>query len=301
MNLLTRMGSLWKAYEAGSQKVLAINRRNLEYVYPHNPRASYELADNKVRTKEVMRAAGVSVPETYRVYGKVYQLIRLQQDLEAYTDFVIKPARGRAGGGILVITGREQGDWLTLDGVRLNKADLQKHISDIIFGIYSFDLSDQAIVEQRIEQHSGMDALSPIGMADVRVVMFQDRPAMAMTRVPTRLSGGKANLHLGAVGVGIDMASGSTVHADYEGREISAHPDTGTDLVGIAIPHWEPLLEMSVQAAVAVPLKYLGVDIVVTQNGPILLEINARAGLNIQNANSSGLVPALKRDDVDES
>jgi len=277
-----------------AEAVLSMNRRNLHYIYTRNERTHYPLADNKLLAKEVLVAAGVRMPETYRAYGYFYELRNLERDLDAYHDFVIKPAQGSGGSGIIVIVGRHNRDWLGISGKIYTLYDLQKHISDIIFGVYSFDLGDQAIIESRIVQHPEMQELSPLGLADVRVIMCDDRPVMAMTRIPTRQSDGKANLHQGALGVAIDIASGITTQAQFLGQAIDTHPDSGMHLIGRQIPFWPQVVELARLAARAVPLKYLGVDISISPDGPQLLEINVRPGLEIQNVNGRGMLRALE-------
>ncbi len=274
--------------------VLSMNRRNLHYIYTRNERKHFPLADDKLLAKEVLVAAGVRMPETYRTYSYFYELRGLEQDLAPYHDFVIKPAQGSGGSGIIVIVGRSGRDWLGISGKIYTLYDLKKHISDIIFGVYSFDLGDRAIIESRITQHPEMEVLSPLGLADVRVIMCDDVPVMSMTRIPTRQSEGKANLHQGALGVAIDLASGVTTHARFLGQPVATHPDTGIPLIGRTLPFWPEIIALAKLAARAVPLKYLGVDISIAPDGPQLLEINVRPGLEIQNVNERGMLPILQ-------
>ena len=119
---------------------------------------------------------------------------------------------------------------------------------------------------------------------------------MAMLRCSTRESDGKANLHQGAVGVGIDMASGKALFAVQHDNPVTKHPDTGYDFSELEIPHWEKMLTLSASCYEVTHLGYLGVDIVLDKNlGPLILELNARPGLAIQIANRTG---ALKRFDM---
>ncbi len=289
--------SLWlHEVRERSSHVLSMNRRNLHFIYPRNPRVHFPLADDKLKAKEVLVPAGVPMPQTYLVYSYFYELRNLAEDLSAYRDFVIKPAQGSAGNGIIVIAGRnEDGNWVGVNGKVYTLYDLQKHITDILYGIFSFDLGDQAVIESRVEQHPEMLQLSPLGLADVRIILCDEIPVLAMSRIPTRQSSGKANLHQGAVGVAIDLASGKTTHARFLGEEITDHPDTSRPLVGNAIPCWNDILAVAQRAAKVVPLKYLGVDIVVSNQGPLLLEINVRPGLEIQNVNQRGMLSILQQ------
>jgi len=235
------------------------------------------------------------------VYGYFYELRNLANDLSQFNDFVIKPAMGSGGGGIVVIAGRSDdgNSWLGINGKVYTLQDLRKQISDIIFGVYSFGLSDEAVIEERIIQHQAIEDISPYGLADVRMILCQHRPILAMIRLATRKSHGTANLHQGAVGVGIDLCTGITRHATQKGRSITHHPDSGAALTGVEIPCWQELLDTGARVARQSPLKYLGVDIAIAKDGPRLLEINVRPGLEIQNANARGMRGILETHNVD--
>jgi alpha-L-glutamate ligase-like protein len=118
---------------------------------------------------------------------------------------------------------------------------------------------------------------------------------MAMLRLPTKASGGRANLHQGGIGAGVDLDTGVTTRAVMLNHLADRHPDTGLSLVGLRVPYWPQILEMARRVSAAVDLGYLGVDIVVDRDeGPLLLEANARPGLAIQIANGQGLLGRLE-------
>jgi alpha-L-glutamate ligase-like protein len=119
---------------------------------------------------------------------------------------------------------------------------------------------------------------------------------MAMVRLPTRLSDGKANLHQGAIGVGIDIPTGLTRRGVWGNEIIREHPDTERSIVGIEIPKWAELLEMASRCYELSGLGYVGVDFVLDHSkGPMILELNARPGLAIQIANGNGLQHRLHK------
>jgi len=299
---MSRRGWLatWRQFRQGCSRVLAMNQRNLGFIYPNNARRHFPLADNKLMTKQLLGQGGVPVPETYRSYASFFELRRLAEELAPFDEFVIKPARGSGGGGIVVIGGREGDGWRSIGGRSYTLEEIRRHIADIIFGIYSFGLADEAIIEARIAQHPELEELSPFGLPDVRIILYRDDPVMAMLRVPTRASDGKANLHQGALGVGIDIATGRAHHAIHKGEAVTHHPDSGQPLLDLQLPCWKEVLRISRQAAEAVPLKYLGIDLAIGASGPLILEINVRPGIEIQNANMTGMRPLLERTDLAE-
>ena len=289
MDFMKKIAGFYK----NSTGVLTINQRNLQYVYPRNRRKHYPLADNKILTKELLIPAGVPMPETFKIYSNFYELAGLADDLAPHGAFVIKPAKGRVGGGIITISGRRGNKWLGPDEKVYDLYDLKRHISDIIFGVFSYDLHDRAIIEELIVQHQDLQDLSPFGLADVRLIIMDDKTIMPMLRIPTQISGGKSNLHQGALGVGIDPASGVTNNAVWMGEEINRHPDSDVALVGRKLPCWDEIIKIGETASRITPLNYLGIDIGIGEKGPVLLEINVRPGLEIQNINNCGLRTAM--------
>ncbi|KPJ92251.1 MAG: hypothetical protein AMJ53_09760 [Gammaproteobacteria bacterium SG8_11] len=183
MKSLAYLFKQWRTVRRNQGQVLSMNERNLHYVYPHNQRSDYPVADNKLLTKDIVRELGVPTPQTFFAYSYFYELRNLQADLQQYTDFVIKPASGSGGGGIIVIAGRQGDCWTSVGGTLYTLQDLRKHITDIIFGVYSFGLHDQAIIESRVVQHSEIDLLSPFGLADVRLILCRHEPVLAMMRL----------------------------------------------------------------------------------------------------------------------
>lgn len=279
--------------EAG---VLGINRRNADFTLAYNPRRYYPLVDDKLLTKDLARKAGAAVPDLYGVVEANADIKRLRGTLSAYDDFVIKPAQGSQGQGIVVVTGR-MGDHLRLaDGSITDRQSLEFHISNILAGIYSLGgQPDKALIEYRVKFNPVFERISFRGVPDVRIIVFLGVPVMAMVRLPTAASGGKANLHQGAIGAGVDIASGRTLTAVWRNEIVEVHPDTGNHVSGAIIPHWPRLLDIAARSYEMTGLGYQGIDLVLDADlGPLILELNARPGLNIQIANSAGLLPRLE-------
>lgn len=278
-------------------RMVGINRRNLTLVYPHNARRDYPLADDKLLAKERFAAAAVPAPETLAVCDGLYAVPGTVAGLAGRSRFVVKPANGSGGRGILVVGDwREDGSWSRAGGAALTPLQVQRHLADIVFGVHSSQLEDRAFIERRIDPHPLFAELWADGLCDVRVVTLRGTPVMSMIRVPTAESGGRANLHQGGLGIAIDLATGRTFRAVHRGAAVARHPESGSALLGLEVPAWPGVLDVARRAAAAVSLGYLGVDVVVDrERGPLVLEINARPGLEIQNVNGVGLGDALAR------
>lgn len=278
------------------QGLLGMNQRNGDYIMCYNQRRFYPLVDDKLRTKQLAMDAGIAVPELLGVIEIEHQVRDLAEMLGGRTDFVIKPAQGSGGNGIMVITGRRAGRYIRASGVVATTDEIQHFVSNILSGMYSLGgLPDKAMIEYRVKPHPVFDAVSHQGVPDIRTIVFRGVPVAAMVRLPTRQSDGKANLHQGAVGVGVDLLTGRTLDGVWLNRVIDEHPDSGQSIRAIEIPEWDRLLELAARSYDLTQLGYLGVDVVLDRDhGPLVLEYNARPGLSIQIANQAGLVKRLQ-------
>lgn len=287
---------LFSGKQLRKQGLLGLNQRNADYISRYNPRKNYPLVDDKRRTKELAALAGIAVPELYGVVEIVHQIESLQRVLDGREEFVIKPAHGSGGDGILVITGKVNDRYRKCNGRLLDEAELGFHISNILSGGYSLGgLPDCALIEYRVNFDPVFEPVSYQGVPDIRTLVFRGVPILAMIRLPTRLSLGRANLHQGAVGVGIDLATGTTQGGVWHEESVERHPDTGELISGLMIPCWSEILKLSARCHDLTEMGYIGVDVVIDkQLGPLMLEINARPGLSIQLANKLGLLARLR-------
>jgi len=286
--------------------VLGLNARNGQYIMPANERRYYRLVDNKIICKQRLIEANVAVPALLGEINSQYEAGHLKNRLEGLSEFVIKPASGSGGDGILVITGQRDRHWLGGGGKLLDLGDIQYHVAGILAGMYSLGGQvDSAMIEALIHTSPAMREIAPEGVPDIRIILYRGVPVMAMTRLPTRRSGGKANLHQGAIGAGINLVTGKTLSAVMNSSIVTVHPDTGQNVVGFSIPEWSDLLTIATRCYDAVPLGYLGVDLVIDRDhGPLVLEMNARPGLAIQIANNEGIghrLAAIDNQDQAES
>jgi alpha-L-glutamate ligase-like protein len=268
----------------------------VDYTLRWNPRRLYPLVDDKLVTKRLCQEAGIPVPELLAVARQHFEIPRLLAALAEREAFVLKPAHGAMGNGILVVVGRAGRHFLRSGGRRLSADDLRYHAASIISGLYALGgQPDFALIEELLIAHPSLLEICLEGAPDVRVIVHRGIPVMSMTRFPTRRSGGRANLHQGAIGAGVDLETGRILHGVQGMHAVERHPDSGRPLRGVAIPHFERVLEIAVRATDLTGLGYVGADVVVDARlGPVILELNARPGLAIQLANRAGLLPRLR-------
>ena len=284
-----------KIFKNNKIGLLNINMRNGKFINANNPRKYYPSVDNKLLTKKLAIEKSIPVPDVYHIVENTRDLKNIKNILKKHNEFVIKPATGSGGNGILIITGKYENYYQKNNKELITEDDLFYHISNILSGMYSLGShQDQAIIEYKINPSPIFSEISTIGVPDIRVIVYKKVPAMAMLRLPTNLSNGKANLHQGAIGVGINFKDGSLKGGVFKKKLLPYHPDTLQDFKDFTIPKWDDILILAQKCGDLTKLGYIGVDIVIDKNkGPLVLELNARPGLSIQLANNSGLLKSL--------
>lgn len=271
--------------------IVGMNKRNVELIAKNNDRKLYPLVDDKLKTKKLLLEAGISTPKLLGAVRSQGNVRELGPFLEDQPPFVMKPAKGSGGKGILVITDHGDGAYSKPSGQQISLIDVQNHASNTLSGLFSLGgCNDVAVLEEMINFSKEFEGFSYQGVPDIRVIVYKGYPMMAMTRLSTSDSDGKANLHQGAVGVGIDIVLGKALKAVQFGRPILNHPDTEKDLSLFHVPDWQNFLLLAARCYDITGLGYLGVDIVLDEKkGPMILELNARPGLAIQVANGIGM------------
>jgi alpha-L-glutamate ligase-like protein len=277
--------------------LMGLGQRNAEFILAYNKRRFYPRVDDKLITKQLAIDAGLPVPELFAVVREEHEISELHRKIEQREQFVVKPAHGSGGDGILVINGRRGDKYRRSNGQLMSREEFEHHLSNGLSGLFSLGgHPDHLLVEYCVQFDPIFDQVSYKGVPDVRIIVFLGYPVMAMIRLPTRLSDGKANLHQGAIGVGIDIPTGLTRRGVWGTEPVKEHPDTEHSIVGLQIPRWKDLLEMSSRCHELSQLGYIGVDFVLDKNnGPMILELNARPGLAIQIANGNGLLHRLRK------
>ncbi|EAS43897.1 alpha-L-glutamate ligase-like protein [Photobacterium profundum] len=293
MSILSQFTSPFKLRDRG---IMGMNKRNHSYIGRYNDRTLYPLVDDKLKTKIIAQEAGATVPDLIGVIDSQVFVKRVHDMVKNWPGFVIKPAQGSGGKGILVIINHKDGIYTKPSGAQINRQDVERHVTNTLAGLFSLGgKNDVAMIENLIQFDNVFDGFSFEGVPDVRVIVFKGYPVMAMMRCSTAASDGKANLHQGAVGVGIDIATGKAVRAVQFNQPIEHHPDTDRLLSELAVPNWSKLLTLAASAWEMTGLGYLGTDMVLDKSkGPMVLELNARPGLAIQIANGCGLLPRLQ-------
>lgn len=273
--------------------VLGINERNRELVYKGNDKHLLRLAADKLASKDALQSENIPYPKTLARCSSQSQIPVFIETMQERKSFALKPNNGSRGNGILIVRDYTGGEFITASGKHISLASMRKHVVDILIGAYAqTGEEDQAYIEPLVQQHDFLNQLSQSGLSDIRVILSEGRIISAMLRVPTESSNGKANLHQGALGIAVDVNSGELVRVVINGKTIDKVPGSEISVKGLILPFWKQVREIAERSYQAVPLGYMGVDICLDQKvGPLVLEVNGRPGLEIQNVQAERLYP----------
>jgi len=171
------------------QAILGMDSRNLEFIRPFNLSRAKEIADDKLLCKRFLKKRGIAV-------SPLIAKIRNQKDLENFdwaslpNGFALKPNCGFGGEGIVVVYGRKKGHddaWVKADGSTVTVEDLKNHVRNILDGNFSFsNTPDTAFFEERLKLLKLFKPYAFKGIPDIRVIVFNRVPVMAMLRLPTK-------------------------------------------------------------------------------------------------------------------
>ncbi len=279
--------------------VAGVNLRNRALIYSYNKREDYILADDKIETKIFLEKAGIPVPKTYAIMEHVGNIQKKWEQMNQYDSLAIKPAKGKGGGGIIVLFKDDNNNWASPSGKKMSTYEIKRHIANILFGVYSFGNSDRAIIEYCIQTPAFFTDIYPDGVPDIRLITLKGQIIAAMLRIPTKESDGKGNLHQGALGVAVDIETGILGQAYNYKAYLDYHPDTKAQIKGQKVPYWNEVIKITKNIAEISPLKYLGIDIVIDKKvGPLVMELNVRPGIEIQNVGKHGLLELINEKNI---
>lgn len=270
--------------------IMGLNARE-QYISQLNSPEAFTLADDKIYSREILAQHNIPVPAIHALISDRFQAKNF--DFEKLPkSFVIKPSQGSRGRGILVLKRYKKGVYQKPDRTFVTHRQIIKQCISILEGYHSLSATDTVIIEEILEVSSDFSDICTIGLPDIRVIVVNLVPLMAMLRLPTLESEGKANLHAGALCFGIDMRTGRLFHGISNEGEITLD----AKLRNFVIPEWDRILEVAAECQEASRIGYVGADITLDKNiGPVVIELNAQPGLGIQNANDAPLRKRLER------
>lgn len=252
-----------------------------------------DVINNKLTTHLLLGAMDIRSPKLLGVYWRSAVHRFPGEERIPVTDYLLglergvpifmKVLAGAEGKDLIMVrrTGNDQwivnGDELDLDGASsLLKAQKRPYV-----------------VEEGMDQHPKLSALHAGSVNTIRVLTMLDvaerKPfiVMAVQRIGTHRSAPTDNWSRGGLSARVDLDTGQLGKASRlpRGGELEwfdAHPDTGEPITGVEVPFWSQVHEMVLHSARVLSfMEYIGWDIVITPDGPVVLEANINTGMNV--------------------
>ena len=115
------MWSAIKEYCSRAQRlkkagILGMNCRNYDVIAKCNKRSLYPLVDDKVQTKLLAKQIGINTPNLIAVIEHQFEVKNLLNIVKEHNEFVIKPAHGSGGKGVLIIKDYSENAFTTPSG-----------------------------------------------------------------------------------------------------------------------------------------------------------------------------------------
>lgn len=189
-------------------------------------------------------------------------------------DLIVKPAHEQCGRGVTRWHWRAQTSAWSSGTTTLGWTALLEHCR-------SQGRAQKCLLQRCIQDHPDLAPLAPRGLATLRVVTYrrlsgQAGLIMCALRMPTD---GQPVDNFAAGGIAAAVDARGTLQAavakDPDRGPYHSHPDSGASIAGIVIPHFAEALELAQRAHAAFPwVPTVGWDVVITSDGPVLLEAN---------------------------
>lgn len=231
---------------------------------------NYVLFDNKQICYQLCLAAGFPLPNQFDMLVPTddYKTkIKEITDKYGLNKLIIKPYDGHGGKGIVVC----------------NKTDniLTIKRKEQVCPLDEFDLDYPAVIQEFVRQHPLLESYSSSTNTIRVVTLYTNDSNVIIVGAFMRFGLGMSdvdNLSSGGIAVGVDVASGELYEqaVGFDGRDYTAHPSSGKEFKGFAIPFWDDVVKLSESVQKQFSFhKMLGLDVCITADGPLILEINS--------------------------
>jgi hypothetical protein len=255
---------------------------------PEVQRYDYQIVFNDKAVSElVCRGVGLRLPRYFgelepssQYRDQIESIFRVNADLNK---IIIKPVLGHAGRGIDVAYRSESG--------------LLVKTGATVIPLKDYRLAGTAIVQEYVQQHPKIAEISSRSVNTIRLVTLWTKSGETIL-VSASMRFGVGNAHVdnwssGGIAVGVDHHTGRLMDVafDKSGNRFYKHPDTEFVFAGFPLPYWEETVEIATKLQKEANFyRLIGVDVAITPDGPILIEMNANPDIVFQEQTAGPLL-----------
>jgi len=253
--------------------------------YVNNYKSTDETED-KLHYSQMLREHGLSSIKDIAVINR-YGISALNSDTNsAYDlppiDMIVKPNSGEQADGIIRLEWLGNGNYYCSNGNQYSKAEMHKYLQGLA-------TNGQHIIQPRLFNHSGIADLTTKGFSTCRIITGitptnDIEVVLAVFKMPTGESV-VDNFSSGGIASPVNISTaelGVAVSMENIGIQYGRHPDTGAKITDRQLPFWPETLALVKSAhAITKGLVFLGWDVGITDDGPVILEANGRMGWSL--------------------
>ena len=234
------------------------------------------------------------VDKTLRSFGnstKISSPMHLRDFLKKTASFPIfaKPNTGIGSFGAFIIT-----------GINENNIFLDQFEPMTFENLFEEVIGEKAyLLQPFIKNHPLIFAFTKY-LATIRTINLVKSDSVvtpfSIIKIPSSTSIADNYWRKGNIIGDIDIQSG-VIRRAVRGRginmeELNMHPETGDKLVGLKLPYWEELKRVNHTCAqLFAPVRYQSLDIAITQDGPVVIEVNTGGSFELpQFASGTGFL-----------
>jgi Sugar-transfer associated ATP-grasp len=196
-------------------------------------------------------------------------------------DLFIKPVYLSCGEGV------ERWNYIEA-GHKWKRANTWRNRSELVS--YCRQLANRytVIVQPRLRNHPSIEQFSNGALCTLRVISYhlpKSRPKLFQSCF--RMATGMAeadNFDAGGIAAGVSERGKlrAAVGKDVRGGLFTHHPDTQARIEGVDLPYWQEMVDLALLAHERLGgLCFVGWDIALTMDGPIVLEGNDKFGVGL--------------------
>lgn len=284
--------TLWRRELSLAQKKRHLKSAEfVRRVHTLNPPAYKKFSDNKLAEKALLQSLGVPTAPMLghlhphqgsdtrcRPLTNAAQLEALLREL-GECRLCFKLLEGLGGEGFVAAEVRVRAGAVALRRLPAG-ADFQE-----VATFYTEHLQPRVagglLIERYLEQHPQLAALNPSSLNTLRIWVLRHEAQVRVLGMVLRIGRqGEVvdNTHNGGILAPVDLASGRLAKAktgDLFPDTFSRHPDSGVQLEGQAVPHFDACLALAGEALRVFPqAHFAGLDMAVTETGPVIVELN---------------------------
>lgn len=252
---------------------------NNSIVKKYNDKDNFALFDDKAAFfKEYSRYIGRDWIDLRECEFKEFE-----EFTKKFNEIVVKPFDGQCG-----------------EGVEKIKIEADTDIPSLYKTLMK---NDQLLVEEYIHQHPEMARLNPSAVNSLRMFTFYRNGESYLLQTILKIGnkGSVDNFYNGGMYTFADENGVVNIPAiDRDDNVYSVHPITGTEIIGFKIPMIEEAENLVLEAAKEHPEEgYVGWDVAISVQGPLIIEGNVYPGIFQPRAgfskNGEGVLPLYRK------